>query len=189
MFRYRNRKRTGRLEAAACGWYWRSKLSASSSICDAIPAETLGVAGGQKEERMARQLEKRPTMCLASMDLKTEKAFDVARPKHTHGWITTAFLHEITLLHGHATFEHGESKFQFARCIRQGSAMQFLWNVKKWTRRKMGVHIDTWQGGICSCVCADKYWIMSHSKTHLGQMMRAVHSHRKLVQSVFCLEN
>ena len=89
--------------------------------------------------------EKRPTMHIASMDIKT--ASDMARPKRTarimgaqdvHGWITAALIREMTGLDGHATFENVESKFQLTRCIRQESveaptlwlklAMQFLWD-------------------------------------------------------------
>ena len=68
-------------------------------------------------------------------------------------------------VHGHATFGNVESKFQFTRCIRQGGvealtlwlklAMQILWNVEKeWTRKRMEVHMDTYQDGShqnCSC--------------------------------------
>ena len=38
----------------------------------------------------------------------------------------------------------------------------------------MGIHIDTCQGGsphISSFLWADNYWMMSHSKTHLEQLM------------------
>ena len=71
----------------------------------------------------------RPTMYLASMDIKT--AFDVARPKHTakimddhdvHGWIIAALLREMMGLEELATFESMESKFSFVRCICGGSA-------------------------------------------------------------------
>ena len=66
------------------------------SAVNAAAAETLGVAGRQ-EKNLWHGREKRPTMYLAGMDIKT--AFDVARPKHTakimgdqavHGWITEA---------------------------------------------------------------------------------------------------
>ena len=51
----------------------------------------------------------RPTMYLASMDIKT--AFDVARPRHvakimeshdTHGWLIAALLREMSGLEGKA---------------------------------------------------------------------------------------
>ena len=70
----------------------------------------------------------RRTMYLESMDIKT--AFDVARPEHiakimddhdVHGWIIAALLREMAGLEGLAMFECVESKFSFARCIRQGS--------------------------------------------------------------------
>ena len=54
-------------------------------------------------------------------------------------------------------------------------AIQILWNVETdWTRRRMGVHIDRCQGGshrTCSFIWAGIFWIMSHSKMHLRQMM------------------
>ena len=43
-------------------------------------AESLGVAGGQKTNVFKRGSVIRPTMFLASMDIKT--AFEVTRPKH-----------------------------------------------------------------------------------------------------------
>ena len=57
-------------------------------------------------------------------------AFDVTRPKlfarflggqETHGWITAVLLHEMTGLELFEGFENVESKFNFTRCIRQGS--------------------------------------------------------------------
>ena len=90
----------------------------------------------------------RPTMYLASMDIKTD--FDVARPKHIarimeghngHGWIIAALLRETAGSEGLAVFECVESKFSFARSIRQVSveaprlwhkiAMQILANVEQ----------------------------------------------------------
>ena len=53
----------------------------------------------------------RPTMYLASLDIKT--AFDEAKPKHvakildghnTHGWLIAAHLREMSGLSGKATF-------------------------------------------------------------------------------------
>ena len=70
----------------------------------------------------------RPTMYLASLDIKT--AFDEATPKHvakimgnrnTHGWIIAALLREMSRLSGKATFECVESSFVFNKCLRQGS--------------------------------------------------------------------
>ena len=59
---------------------------------------------------------KRPTMYLASLDIKT--AFDEAKPKHvapildnhnTHGWLIVALLCEMSGLEGKATCEWVES--------------------------------------------------------------------------------
>ena len=73
--------------------------------------------------------ERRPTMYLACMDIKT--AFDVARPTQNaknmgdhevQRWITAALLRKMAGLEGHATFfENVESTFPFARRIRQRS--------------------------------------------------------------------
>ena len=66
-------------------------------------------------------------MYIGSMHTKT--AFDAARPQHSanivddqdvHGWVTAAFLREMTGLEGHTDFENVESKFKFTRCICQG---------------------------------------------------------------------
>ena len=121
---------------------------------------------------------KRPTMYLASTDIKT--VFYVARPKHianikgnqdVHGWSTAASLCEMAGLEGQGTFENVDSTFPFARCIRRGSleprlwlkmAMQILENVEpEWELRQ-----------ICSFMWADTCWILSHAKTHLEQMMK-----------------
>ena len=61
----------------------------------------------------------RPTMFLASMDLKTP--FDVARSghiaklmeDHVRGWIVAASLREMAGLEGQATFESVEGTFSF----------------------------------------------------------------------------
>ena len=112
----------------------------------------LGVAGGQKKMRHGSAI--RPTMHLASMDIKT--AFDVARTKHiartmedhdVHGWIVAGLFREIAGLEGWATFDCMESKFSFARCTRQGSVdaprlwltmtMQILGNVEpEWAKKE-----------------------------------------------------
>ena len=42
-------------------------------------------------------------------------------------------------------------------------------------RKKMGLHLETCQAGdhqICSFAWADNFWTLSHSKTHLEQMMK-----------------
>ena len=74
-----------------------------------------------------------------------------------HGWIIAALLGEMAGLEGQATVESVESKFSFARCIRQGSvealrlwlkmAMQILGNVEpEWVETKMGVVVDNCEG-------------------------------------------
>ena len=71
------------------------------------------------------------------MDIKT--AFAVARLVHmtkimedhdVHGWIIAALLREMAGLEGQATFESVESKFSFARCIRQGSVEAHRFGLK-----------------------------------------------------------
>ena len=45
---------------------------------------------------------------------------------------------------------------------------------KEWTRKMMGSQICTCHGGcrqICRVMWADKYWILTHSKMHLGKQM------------------
>ena len=144
---------------------------------------------------MWHDTEKRPTMYVASMDIKT--AFDVARPKHTakimvdqdvHGRIIAALLREMAGLEGQAIFENVESKFHFTRRIRQGNdeasqlwlkmALQILFIVEEeWKRHEMRLHIDTCHGGcrhVCSFMWADNSWILSHSKTRLEQIMKAL---------------
>ena len=127
----------------------------------------------------------RPTMYLASLDIKT--AFGEARPRHvakikenhdTHGWLIAALLREMSGLEGKAMFECVESSFAFNRCLRQESvealrlwqnmATQQLANVEEeWVRKRMGVPWD-FEGHkayqICSFMWADNFSIMSHSK-------------------------
>ena len=64
--------------------------------------------------------ERRPTMSVASMDIKT--AFRVARPKHIanimdspniHGWIVAALLREMDRVEGKAVSEGVECSFPF----------------------------------------------------------------------------
>ena len=127
------------------------------------------------------------------MDIRT--AFDIARPKQiaknmcdhqVHGWIISDLLREMKSPERKATYENLDCSFPFTRCIRQGSveaprlwlkmAMQVLANVEPiWQKKKMGVNMDTQERGnhqICSFMWADNYWIMSHSKVHLEQMMK-----------------
>ena len=136
----------------------------------------------------------RPTMYLASLDIKT--AFDEAKPKHvarimdnhnTHGWIIAALLREMSRLSGMATFECVESSSVFNRCLRQRSveapslwqkmATQIWANVEEdWMKQRKGVLMDIEEGGgerkICSFMRADNFWIISHSKKHLEQMLK-----------------
>ena len=62
--------------------------------------------------------EKRPTMYLARMDIKT--ALDVATmgDQDSHGWTTAALLREMAG-EGEA-LGHVDSTFPFTRCTRQG---------------------------------------------------------------------
>ena len=136
----------------------------------------------------------RPTMYMASLDIKT--AFDEAKPKHmakimdnhnTHGWIIAALLREMSGLSGKAIFECVESSFAISRCLRQKSveaprlwqkmATQIWVNVEEERMKKRkGVLMDIDGEGegvhqICSFMWADNFWIMSHSKEHLEQML------------------
>ena len=123
-------------------------------------------------------------------------AFDEARPKHvakimdshnTHGWIIAALLREMLGLSGKAMLECVESSFAFNRCLRQGSveaprlwqkmATQILANVdEEWMKQRKGVLMGIEPEGevhqICSFIWADNFWIMSHSKKHLEQMLK-----------------
>ena len=105
---------------------------------------------------------------------------------NTHGWLISALLREMPGLEGQAMFECVESKFSFNRCLRRRSveaprlwqkmATQLLVNVEgNWVRKRMGVfkkilmdkeHIR------CTFMWADNFWIMTHSKSHLEQMLR-----------------
>ena len=96
----------------------------------------------------------RPTMYLASLDIKT--AFDEAKPKHVakildghdaHGWLIAALLREMSGLSGMAMFECVERNFCFNRCLRQGTAEaphlwqkmadQMMVNVEgEWVKKK-----------------------------------------------------
>ena len=89
----------------------------------------------------------RPTMYLASMDIKTD--FDVARPKHiarimeghtVHGWIIAALLSETAGLEGLAMLECAESSFSIV--AEDGHAGSWkLWNKderrKEWASFKI----------------------------------------------------
>ena len=107
--------------------------------------------------------------------------------RNTHGWIIAAFLREMLGLSGKAMFEWVESSFAFNRCLRQGSveaprswqkmATQILANVEEeWMKQRKGFLVDIEEGGgkhqICSFMWADNFWIMSHSKHHLEQMLK-----------------
>ena len=73
-------------------------------------------------------IDKRPTMYIASMDVKT--AFDVGRLKHIAiftvdktpiGELQQFLPREMEILEGHTTFDNVDSKSRLTRCIRQGS--------------------------------------------------------------------
>ena len=136
----------------------------------------------------------RPTMYMASLDSKT--AFDEAKPKHvakkildshnTHGWLIAALLREMSGLSGMASIESVESRFSFNRCQRQGSVeAPRLWQKMatqiwayvegEWMKKRKGILLHVEGEGvhqICSFMQADNFWIMSHSKEHLEQMLR-----------------
>ena len=99
----------------------------------------------------------RPTMYLASLDIKT--SFDEAKPKHvakildshdTQGWLFAAPLHVLSALEGKDIFDSVESSFVFNKCLRQESveaprlrqkmATQILANVEvEWMRERRGI--------------------------------------------------
>ena len=153
-----------------------------------------------QEERnpvMKHGTEERPTMFLASLDINT--AFDEARREHvakilddhnTHGWIIAALLREMLGLSRKAMSECVESSFAFNRCLRQGSveaprlwqkmATQILAHEEEeWMKQRTEVHMDINEGEggehqICGFMWADNFWIMSHSKKQLEQMLKDV---------------
>ena len=94
----------------------------------------------------------------ASLDIKT--AFDEARPRHvaqivdshnTQGWLLPPACERCRGKKVKPYFECVESIFVFNRCLRQGSVETHrLW--QKWK--------------------LDNFWIMSHSKWNLEQMLR-----------------
>ena len=130
---------------------------------------------------------------MASLDIKT--AFDEASPKHIakimeshkiHGWLISALLRGMSGLEGKAMFECVESSFRLNRCLRQGGVEAFrLWQMMaaqllasvegKWKQKHRGLLLD-FKGEkahqICSFMWAYHFWIMSHSKTNLEQMLR-----------------
>ena len=130
ILRLEKEKNLRKLEESAS---WRSrweKLPAFASDDDELTEKTLGM----QEERnptLKHGSAVRPTMYLASLDIKT--AFDEAKTKHvaqmaqifdshdTHGWLIAALLREMSGLSGTAMFELVESSFVFNRCLRQGS--------------------------------------------------------------------
>ena len=106
---------------------------------------------------------------------------------NTHGWIIAALLREMPRLTGKATFECVECSLVFNRCLRQGSAEALrLWQkmatqiwatVEEWMKKGKGVLLDVeGEGGevhqICGFMWADNFWVMSHCKKHLKQMLK-----------------
>ena len=101
-------------------------------------------------------------------------------------WLIAAHLREMSGLEGKAMFECVERSFNFNRCLRQGSveahqlwhmmAAQLLVSVEgTWRQKNMGLLLDFKGEEVhqkCSFVWADNFWIMSHSKRNLEQMLR-----------------
>ena len=92
------RKRAWRMEAAARGRSRWHQLSAFPRDDCADTAQTLGVAGRQEDVWRGRGILRK----------KSE-------------WITAAPIRELEDVVAQATIENVEKKFQFTRCIRQGS--------------------------------------------------------------------
>ena len=103
-----------------------------------------------------------------------------------HGWLIAHRFREMSGHAGKAMFECVESYFNSNRCLRQGSVeVPWLWQMMavqlhasvkgKWTQKNMGLLLDS-KGGkahqICSFMWADNFWILSHSKSNLEQMLR-----------------
>ena len=119
-----------------------------------------------------------------------------AKPKHVanimdrhgfHGWLISSVLRE-TRLQGSATFEQVDTSFTFNRCLRQESiealklwqmmAMQLLSEIeKRWKERRMGILLDFEDeeaDQICSMMWADNFWVVSHSKKILEEMLQDI---------------
>ena len=103
-----------------------------------------------------------------------------------HGWLIAALLREMSGLEGKAMFECVESSFAINRCLRQvcveaprlwqKTATQLLANVEEeWVRKRIGILLDL-EGEkahqIRSFTWTDNFWIMSHSKGNLEQMLQ-----------------
>ena len=160
---------------------WRSrwdKLPACTSNDDELLAKKHWEWQEERNPVLRHVGEVRPTMCLASFDIKT--AFDEAKPKHvahildchdTNGWLIAAFLREMSGLEGNAMFECVESSFIFNRCLRQGSMeAPRLWQkmvtlilakvVEERMRKRSGILLDI-EGErvhqICSFMWVDNF--------------------------------
>ena len=135
----------------------------------------------------------RPTMYLASLDIKT--AFNEAKPKHvahildghnTHGWLIVALLREMWGWEAWPRLNAWKAALVSTEAcdkeawkphprLWQKMATQIWANVEeKWMRKRSGILLDFgWEGihqiGSFMCLC-----IMSHSKENLEQMLRDV---------------
>ena len=128
-------------------------MPALSSNNNTTAAKALGAAREQ-ETIMKHSSVKRPTMYLASMDIKT--AFDVAKPKHianimehhdVHGRIIAAILREMAGLEVQAKFECVESTVSFAKCIRQGRVLPSIKQGRRKTAWKKECKMQARPGG------------------------------------------
>ena len=86
--------------------------------------QTLGVTGGQKTNAEARQCDTTHNAFGKHGHQdgvrcgETEAHTKIMDDRDVHGWIEAALLSGMAGLEGQATFESGESKFSFARCLR-----------------------------------------------------------------------
>ena len=107
---------------------------------------------------------------------------------NTHRWQNAAFLRKMSGLPSTASFESVESRFSFNKCLRQGSVetprlwqkmtSQILANMEEeWMMKREGALLDVEEGvhQICRFMLTDNFWIMSHSKEHLEQMLKKSH--------------
>ena len=164
----------------------RHQLSAPPSTDDASAAETLGVAIGEEEERVAWQRK-------SARDVLVQRGHqDSLRRAKTKTYCEKEERPRSSRMdcNGHVTC-HGRcgTSNDLRKCcflqdvspkeaskllgFRSIMAMQILWGVEpEWKKKKMGLHLDTWQGGShhsCSFIRADNCSILSH--THLKQML------------------
>ena len=110
----------------------------------------------------------RSTMYLANMDIKT--AFDEARPRHV-GKIFFRMRGEQLLVRSVSPPWKRRSSQIVAKMATQLQA-----NVEEtWTRKRIGIRLDLERQRahqMRSFMWADNFWIMSHSESHLEQMLQ-----------------